>query len=219
MIALTAAGMLVLLAGAATIGALVLNQGSGSVASNLVTTASQTPTPSTPAATSRPTASPAAKPAAPAPTKRPAVAPARKLTATLGGQYCPVAYLNQNACWHGTLVNTGPRIGKLALIFVIGGGYTNWFATHSSPALSGFYTTPGCVLDISHGRMLCGAVPTGGHQQGRHLPVRGEVRGHLGRDHRLCESKPRRNASGRLVDRGDHLGIEQKKAGRHRDRR
>jgi len=163
MIALTAAGMLVLLAGAATIGALVLNQGSGSVASNLVTTASQTPTPSTPAATSRPTASPAAKPAAPAPTKRPAVAPARKLTATLGGLYCPVAYLNQNACWHGTLVNTAPRIGKLALIFVIGGGYTNWFATHSSPALSGFYTTPGCVLDISHGRMLCGAVPTGGH--------------------------------------------------------
>jgi hypothetical protein len=85
------------------------------------------------------------------------------LTAELGGEYCPVAHVNQTACWRGTLVNTGPQIGKLAMTFVTGGGYTNWFSTHSSPALSGFYTTPGCVLDISHARMLCGAVPRGGH--------------------------------------------------------
>ncbi len=163
MIALVAAGMLVVLAGLATIGTLVLNQGSGPVASSLATTVSPEPTTSSRAGASSPTSRPSAKPATPAPTKRPAVAPVRKLTATLGGQYCPVASINQNACWHGTLVNTGPRIGKLAFIFVIGGGYTNWFATHSSPALSGFYTTPGCVLDIPRSRMLCGAVPTGGH--------------------------------------------------------
>jgi len=163
MVALMAAGMVIVLAAVATIGALALNQGSGPLASSLATTAGPTPTSSPPAGTNRPTASPAVKPAAPAPTKRPAAAPVRKLTATLGGQYCPVAYVNQNACWHGTLVNTGPRIGRVAFIFVIGGGYTNWFATHSGPALSGFYTTPGCDLDIAGSRMVCGAVPTGAH--------------------------------------------------------
>jgi len=84
------------------------------------------------------------------------------LTADLQGQYCPVSHLNSNACWQGSLVDTGPPIGKLALIFVTGGGYTNWFTTHSSPALSGFYTTPGCELDAAHAQMVCGLVSTGG---------------------------------------------------------
>ena len=48
------------------------------------------------------------------------------------------------------------------MTFVVGGGYTNWFSTHSGSALSGFYTTAGCALDVSHARILCGAVPSGG---------------------------------------------------------
>lgn len=84
------------------------------------------------------------------------------LTADLQGEYCPVSRLNSNACWHGALQNTGPPIGKLALIFVTGGGYTNWFTTHTGPALSGFYTTPGCELDASHAQMVCGSVSAGG---------------------------------------------------------
>ena len=160
-VALTTAAMLVVLASVASISAFVLSKDTPAPTS-LVATGGPTPTSSPPGPTSRPTASATAKPAVAVPTKRPVAAPVRKLTGTLGGQYCPVAYLNQNACWHGTLANTGPRIGKLAFIFVVGGGYTNWFATHSSPALSGFYTTPGCVLDAAHSRMVCGAVATGG---------------------------------------------------------
>jgi hypothetical protein len=101
----------------------------------------------------------------PSPTASPTAAPtaaALPLTADLGGEYCPVAHLNSTACWRGSLVDTGPRIGKLALIFVTGGGYTNWFTTHKNPALSGFYTTAGCVLDVAHARMLCDAVFPGG---------------------------------------------------------
>jgi hypothetical protein len=45
---------------------------------------------------------------------------------------------------------------------VTGGGYTNWFTTHSGPALSGFYTTPGCELDAAQGQMVCGSVSAGG---------------------------------------------------------
>jgi hypothetical protein len=89
-------------------------------------------------------------------------AAALPLTANLQGEYCPVSRLNSNACWHGSLENTGPPIGKLALMFVTGGGYTNWFSTHSSPALSGFYTTAGCELDAAHGQMVCGSVSAGG---------------------------------------------------------
>jgi hypothetical protein len=84
------------------------------------------------------------------------------LTAQLGGEYCPVAHVNNTSCWHGSLTDTGPRIGKLALIFVSGGGYTNWFTTHSNPALSGFYTTAGCDLDVPSARMVCGSVAPGG---------------------------------------------------------
>jgi hypothetical protein len=100
----------------------------------------------------------------PSPVASPSPVPtvARPLTAELDGEYCPVAHVNNTACWHGTVLDTGPQIGKLALIFVTGGGYTNWFTTHSSPALSGFYTTPGCELDASNARMVCGSVPPGG---------------------------------------------------------
>jgi hypothetical protein len=48
------------------------------------------------------------------------------------------------------------------MTFVIGGGYTNWFKTHSGAALSGFYTSPGCSLSVSTASIVCGAVPRGG---------------------------------------------------------
>src|SRR5258708_11238986 len=41
----------------------------------------------------------------------------RPLTAELAGDYCPVAHPGNAACWKGTFVNTGPPIGKLAMIF------------------------------------------------------------------------------------------------------
>jgi hypothetical protein len=48
------------------------------------------------------------------------------------------------------------------LIFVVGGGYTNWFATHEGAMLSGFFTTAGCAVDAGHARIVCGSVPAGG---------------------------------------------------------
>jgi len=127
--------------------------------------ASPAPSPSpTPTPTSLPSTKPTARPvpvkkAQPAPA--PAPRPAARLTANLFGTYCPVARIGDTACWRGGLTNTGPRIGRLAMIFVIGGGYTNWFTTHSGPALSGFYTTAGCTIDAANARILCGAVPPG----------------------------------------------------------
>ena len=141
-----AAGVLVLLVGVAGYSAYQLNQQNAGA----VTAGSHVASPT-----------PLASPTAPA-----SVAPALPLTAQLDGSYCPVAHLNNTACWRGNVVDTGPRIGKLALIFVTGGGYTNWFTTHSNPALSGFYTTAGCDLDVPNGRMVCGSV-----QQGEQVTV------------------------------------------------
>ena len=84
------------------------------------------------------------------------------LTGELGGDYCPVAHRGNAACWKGSFLNTGPAIGKLAMIFVIGSGYHNWFAAHANWALSGFYTTPGCAIVAAKSEMVCGAVPPGG---------------------------------------------------------
>jgi hypothetical protein len=99
----------------------------------------------------------------PSPSPSPVVAPV--LTGEMDGEWCPVAHVNDAACWHGIFVNTGPTIANLALTFVVGGGYTNWFSTHRNPALSGFYTTSGCTLDARNARMLCGQVGTGAQVQ------------------------------------------------------
>jgi len=87
---------------------------------------------------------------------------AAPLTAELGGEYCPVAHRGDSACWKGSFLNTGPGIRKLAFIFVIGGGYSNWFANHSNGTLSGFYTTPGCDIVAASSEIVCGPVPPGG---------------------------------------------------------
>jgi hypothetical protein len=97
---------------------------------------------------------------APSPSPSPVVV--QPLTGELGGDYCPVSHRGDAACWKGSFLNTGPAIQKLAMIFVIGSGYHNWFASHANWALSGFYTTPGCVIVATKSEMVCGAVPAGG---------------------------------------------------------
>jgi hypothetical protein len=87
--------------------------------------------------------------------------PALPLTAQLGGDYCPVAHPNDAACWKGSLLNTGPLIKKLAMIFVIGGGYDDWFAHHANGTLSGFYSTAGCDVDPANRQIVCGSVAPG----------------------------------------------------------
>ena len=90
----------------------------------------------------------------------PAASPtvARALTAQLAGDYCPVAHPGNAACWKGSFFNTGPQIGKLAMIFVTDPPYSDWFAHHANGTLSGFYTSPGCDVDPAHSRIVCGAV-------------------------------------------------------------
>lgn len=83
---------------------------------------------------------------------------AKRLSAKLDGQHCPVVHPGDTGCWKGSLVNTGPAIGKLAITFVSGSPYTDWFGHHTNAMLSGFYTTPGCELDSSHLRIVCGPV-------------------------------------------------------------
>jgi hypothetical protein len=87
---------------------------------------------------------------------------AAPLTGQLGGEYCPVAHRGDSACWKGSFLNTGPGIRKLAFMFVIGAGYSNWFANHANGTLSGFYTSPGCDVDAAASEIVCGPVPPGG---------------------------------------------------------
>jgi len=103
---------------------------------------------------------PATPSSEPSPSPSPIVV--QPLTGELGGDYCPVAHRGDSACWKGSFLNTGPAISKLAMIFVIGSGYHNWFASHANWALSGFYTTPGCAIVAAKSEMVCGAVPPGG---------------------------------------------------------
>ena len=95
----------------------------------------------------------------PSPSPSPVVV--QPLTGELGGEYCPVAHRGDSACWKGSLLNTGPAIRKLAMIFIIGGEYHNWFASHANGALSGFYTTPGCAIVAAKSEIVCGSVPPG----------------------------------------------------------
>jgi hypothetical protein len=87
--------------------------------------------------------------------------PAAPLTGQMGGDYCPVSHPNDAACWKGSFLNTGPAIRQLAMIFVVGGGYEDWFAHHSNGTLSGFYTTAGCNVEAANTRIVCGAVGPG----------------------------------------------------------
>jgi hypothetical protein len=101
--------------------------------------------------------SPAVTPSA-ADSPRPSPTVALPLSAQLAGDYCPVAHPGDAACWKGSLVNTGPAIGKLTMIFITDPPYSDWFAHHANGTLSGFYTSPGCDVDPAHSRIVCGAV-------------------------------------------------------------
>ncbi len=90
-----------------------------------------------------------------------AAAPPAPLTGQMGGDYCPVSHPNDAACWKGSFLNTGPAIRQLAMIFVVGGGYDDWFAHHANGTLSGFYTTAGCNVEAAKSRIVCGAVGPG----------------------------------------------------------
>lgn len=100
---------------------------------------------------------------APTATSTPSAAPSPvlPLTARLSGDYCPVAHPGDSACWKGSFVNTGPPVGKLAMIFITSGPDADWFAHHANGTLSGFYTTAGCDVDPAHSEIVCGAVPSG----------------------------------------------------------
>ena len=106
---------------------------------------------------SQPAVSASAPPSSPN-SPRPSPTVAQPLTAQLAGDYCPVAHPGDAACWKGSFVNTGPAIGKLAMIFVTDPPYADWYAHHANGTLSGFYTSPGCDVDPAHGRIVCGAV-------------------------------------------------------------
>jgi len=96
--------------------------------------------------------------ASPVPSPLTSAAP---LTGQMGGDYCPVSHPNDAACWKGSFVNTGPAIRELAMIFVTGGGYEDWFAHHSNGTLSGFYTSAGCNVEPVNSRIVCGGVGPG----------------------------------------------------------
>ena len=120
----------------------------------------QTANPSDAGSTVATSSSPGATPSV-VPSPSPSPIAKLPLTAQLAGDYCPVRHVGNAACWKGSLINTGPPIANLAMIFIVGAPYSNWFVTHSSFALSGFYTSPGCKIDAAHGRILCGQVGAG----------------------------------------------------------
>jgi hypothetical protein len=89
-------------------------------------------------------------------------APDAPLTANIGTDYCPVAHPGDTSCWKGTVTNSGPAIGKLAIMFVSGGPYTDWLANHPNGVLSRNQSTKGCQLQAEHKRIVCGSVAQNG---------------------------------------------------------
>jgi hypothetical protein len=84
------------------------------------------------------------------------------LSAKLDGEYCPVLHPGDPACWKGTFINTGPAIGKLAMIFINGGPYTDWLSTHPNGRLSTAFSSDGCQLDAAQSMIVCGGVAAKG---------------------------------------------------------
>jgi hypothetical protein len=91
-------------------------------------------------------------------TPAPSFAPDAPLTANLGTDYCPVAHPGDTSCWKGTFTNSGPAIGRLAVMFVRGGPYTDWLANHPNGMLSKSLSTKSCLLEAWHSRIVCGSV-------------------------------------------------------------
>lgn len=118
----------------------------------------------TASATASPTVLPTVRPSPkPSPTRTPVAVtkPPPALTATIDGSFCPVSRVGETSCWLGRIVNRGPRIGRLAVVFTTRSGYDNWFATHSHFGLQPGDTSPGCSIDAPHLRIVCGPLATG----------------------------------------------------------
>jgi hypothetical protein len=80
------------------------------------------------------------------------------LTGKLGGEYCPVVHPGDGACFKTSFTNTGPAIGKLAMIFVVGGRYSDWITNHPNSRMTEANTSYGCGIDVPNNRIVCGAV-------------------------------------------------------------
>jgi hypothetical protein len=80
------------------------------------------------------------------------------LSGKLGGEFCPVLHPGDGACFKTSFTNTGPAIGRLAMIFVVGGKYSDWLTNHPNSRLTEVFTSSGCVLDAAHNAIVCGAV-------------------------------------------------------------
>lgn len=82
----------------------------------------------------------------------------RGLAGRIAGEYCPVLHDGDTSCFKVSLTNTGPAIGRLAIIFRVGKPYTDWTANHPHAVLAASLTTQGCSLDAVNSAIVCGSV-------------------------------------------------------------
>ena len=82
----------------------------------------------------------------------------RGLAANFAGEYCSVLHEGDPSCFKVSLSNTGPAIGRLAIIFRVGKPYTDWIAHHPHALVATSMTTQGCALDATNSAMVCGPV-------------------------------------------------------------
>lgn len=82
----------------------------------------------------------------------------RGLAGRIAGEYCPVLHEGETSCYKVSLTNTGPAIGRLAIIFRVGKPYTDWTANHPHAVLTASMTTQGCSLDAVNSAIVCGSV-------------------------------------------------------------
>ena len=80
------------------------------------------------------------------------------LAGNFGGEYCPVLHDGDSSCFKVSLTNTGPAIGRLAIIFRVGKPYADWTLHHPHAMLATSMTTQGCALDETNSAIVCGPV-------------------------------------------------------------
>jgi len=80
------------------------------------------------------------------------------LAAKFSGEYCPVLHEGDSACFKVSLTNTGPAIGRLAIILRVGKPYADWITNHPHAMLVTSMTTQGCALDATNSAIVCGPV-------------------------------------------------------------
>jgi hypothetical protein len=80
------------------------------------------------------------------------------LAGNFAGEYCPTLHDGDSSCFKVSLTNTGPAIGRLAIIFRVGKPYADWIEIHPHAMLPPSTTTQGCALDPSNSAIVCGPV-------------------------------------------------------------